>query len=129
MAGIFRFSSILNSITHLKHSKNVFLRAPYRQDKKTLSVILTMKNIRNKLSLDHFVISLLHQIHHFHKKHTKKTSFSTLHGLLTPDLLLHFSSKMESKLLANKYGNNTIIFNTTRKLSVNEIATSRNRKN
>ena len=73
VAGIFRFSSILNSITYLKHSKKCFLRAPYRQDKKTLSVILTMKNIRNKLSLDHFVISLLHQIHHFHKKHTKKT--------------------------------------------------------
>ena len=72
VAGIFRFSSILNSITYLKHSKKCFLRAPYRQDKKTLSVILTMKNIRNKLSLDHFVISLLHQIHHFHKKHTKK---------------------------------------------------------
>ena len=54
--------------------------------------------------------------------------FSHFMDFLTPDLLLHFSSKMESKLLANKYGNNTIIFNTTRKLSVNEIATSRNGK-
>ena len=54
--------------------------------------------------------------------------FQRFMDFLTPDLLLHFSSKMESKLLANKYGNNTIIFNTTRKLSVNEIATSRNGK-